>query len=761
MLKRTSAKLSGVLKPSLNACFLVIGLINMSYVPLAAQVKLLSYVQPLSGTASSTTAEALKHGDGSEQYANTIPAVGVPFGMTQWTPQTQVGEQKCVPPYLYKATSFSGLRATHWISGSCMQDYGSVTLMPVTGKLQTGVQQYETVFSHQDEVLAPNYYRVNLPRYQVTAEVTSSERCGILRFTMQRTDSLYLLVTPNNDRGKAYIEVNAKMQEIYGYNPAYRLYQGSGKPAGFSGYFVMRMVKTFAQSGTFCNDTILTGKTLSNRKGIGAFAGFKLQKGEQLLVRVGTSFTSIAEARKNLDTEVATLSFEALKQRSAAQWEKRLARIRVEGVEKNKRIFYTALYHTMQLPRLFSDADGTYPQFAQQYKTAKLTSGKYYDDFSMWDIYRAQLPLYELLDPALVNDWVNSILIKGRQGGWLPIFPCWNNYTNEMVGDHSTVFIASAYLKGIKGYNTQQAYSLMYKNAFETPPVDEYVDGKGRRALTSYLKYGYVPLQDPVKEAFHKAEQVSRTLEYAYDDYALAMMAKALNYTRDYQQLMKRSASYKNVFDPSVSLSRGRNDDGTWIKDFEPDKKVSYITEGTPRQYTFYVPHDVPGLAALMGGTNKLEAALDTLFKKGEYWHGNEPGHQIPFMYNYTKAPWKTQREVRRVLAEEYTDGPGGLSGNDDAGQMSAWYVFASMGMYPLDPVSGRYELCSPLFSKIIIGLPNGKRLTIAAPNSSPSVKYIQLVAKNGLPYVKTYLEHNSVAKGGNILIKLGNLPKQ
>ena len=387
-------------------------------------------------------------------------------------------------------------------------------------------------------------------------------------------------------------------------------------------------------------------------------------------------------------------------------------------------------------------------------------SRDYYDDFSMWDIYRAQLPLLEILNPDLVNEFVRSMILKGQQGGWLPVFPCWNNYTAAMIGDHVTAFIASAYAKGIRNYDEQEAYRLMRKNAFETAAsLTEYKNGMGRRALPSYLKYGFIPMEDSVQEAFHKKEQVSRTLEYTFDDYALSVVAKGLNKTADYQQLYKRSFNYKNIFDQSVGMVRGRYTNGKWFESFHADKRESYITEGTPRQYSFYVPQDITGLAQLMGGTKRLEESLDSLFKKDEYWHGNEPGHQVPFIYNYTGSPWKTQEEVRKILAEEYSDGPGGLSGNDDAGQMSAWYVFAAMGFYPLNPVSGEYLLCSPLFDTIKIKAGGKNEMEIICHKTSATALYISKVMWNRKPYDKNFIRHSLIIQGGKLEIWLVDKP--
>ncbi|MBN9297461.1 MAG: GH92 family glycosyl hydrolase [Filimonas sp.] len=722
----------------------------------------LQYVQPMVGTANSTTVAALKHGEGTEQLANTIPAVGTPFGMTQWTPQTRTSEQKCAAPFYYKDTKLSGFRGTHWISGSCMQDYGSVTIMPVAGKLRTKVGDYATAYNHDKEIAQANYYSVLLPESGITAEVTALSRSSMLRFTAGKTDSLYILVTPNSDKGKGFVKVNAATGEITGYNPAHRIYQGIGKPAGFSGYFVVRIESAFSIKGVYSKDGIVAADSMANKWDVGAYAGFYLQKGEQLVLRVGTSFTSIEEARKNLYAEIPVNDFEKVKAAAAAIWENALQKIKInKGAEKEKSIFYTALYHSMQHPRTMNDVSGTYPEFSRSYVTGKLAEGNYYDDFSMWDIYRAQLPLMEILQPAMINDCVRSFIRKGNAGGWLPIFPCWNSYTGAMVGDHAIAFIASAYNKGIRNYDVNNAYRLMRKNAFEMAQGKEYVDGKGRRALDTYLKYGYVPLEDSVPAAFHRREQVSRTLEYAYDDYALSTVAKALHKEDDYVLLQKRGMNYRNVFDTAVGFVNGRYADGSWYKGFTPDTKLSFITEGTPRQYTFYVPQDVAGLAALMGGANKLEAALDSLFIKGEYWHGNEPGHQVPFMYNYTAAPWKTQREVRRILAEEYTNGPGGLSGNDDAGQMSAWYVFAALGFYPVDPVSNQYMLCTPLFDDVTVSVAAGRQVRIVVKRATTSSAYIQSIKLNGKKYEKLFITHEDLLQGGMLEIELADAPKK
>lgn len=720
------------------------------------------YVQPLSGTAASTTISAKKHSEAGskESNANTIPAVGVPFGMTQWVAQTRTTEIKCQPPYYYKDSLLSGFRATHWISGSCTQDYGSVTIVPVTGTLRTTVNEYSIRFTHEAEITGPSYYKLDLPAAGIIAELTGTARCGVLRFTMTRDDSLYLLVIPNSDFGKGAVKINKQEGIVEASNPAHRIYQGWGEEAGFKGWFYVQPMRTFTVQGVFAGKERSSDDSVSGKKEAGAYLGYYLKKGESLTVNIGTSFSSLQGAQQNLRKEIGNRSFTLVEQSTCAIWETELGKIRVTGKdEKAKRIFYTALYHAMQHPRLMSDVDGTYPRFAGKHQLEKMVKGNYYDDFSMWDTYRAQLPLLEIIDPALTNSFIRSLLVKGQQGGWLPIFPCWNSYTAAMIGDHVAAFIAGAWNKGLCDYDVHAAYALIRKSAFESPgKYADYKNGMGRRALTSYMRFGYIPMEDSVQEAFHKKEQVSRTLEYAYDDYAVSEMAKSLFKANDYRMLSQRALNYKNVFDPEVGMMRGRHETGRFADSFHPDIRESYITEGTPRQYTFYVPQDINGLSTIMGGTKEFENSLDSLFLRGEYWHGNEPGHQIPFLYNYTASPWKTQREVNKIREEEYSDGPGGLSGNDDAGQMSAWYVFAAMGFYPVNPAAGEYLLTTPLFDQVVLRAA-GKTITVKTIKDKPGAVYIRAVKWNGKLYMKNFITWKMIRSGGTLEILLSSTP--
>lgn len=736
--------------------FLQTGLIfNVS---LAQKQSLIKYVQPFSGTSASTTLASQHIEDKTERLANTIPAVAPPFAMTQWTPQTQLSETKCLAPYYYNNNKIYGFRASHWISGSCTQDYGSFTIMPISGKLKTTSTEYGADYTHEGEISTPAYYKVKLPNYNLQAELTSTLRSGVLKITALKADSVYLLITPNSDQSKGFIQIDKQKGEISGYNPVHRIYQGWGQQAGFSGYFFIRIKKNLTTSGVYTGNKTTEKQSISNQKDIGAYIGFKLQKGEEIVIYSGTSFTSIEAAKLNLETEIGIDDFNKVLAKTRKSWEQSLSQITITDLdEKKKKIFYTALYHAQQHPRLFNDVDGGYPQFAGNYQRKVTKKGNYYDDFSMWDIYRAQLPLIELLQPSLANAFANSLVLKGQQGGWLPIFPCWNSYTAAMIGDHATAFLASAYNKGIRDYDVNEAYRLMKQNAFQMPDSADYLNGKGRRGIKSYLKYGFIPMEDSIPNAFHKKEQVSRTLEYAYDDYALATIAKDLGKDDDYKQLIKRSSNYKNVFDSKVGMARGKFENGTWYIPFAPDHREPYITEGTPRQYTFYVPHDMPGLIKLMGGEKKLENELDSLFEKREYWHGNEPGHQIPFLYNYTASPWKTQKQVSQILEEEYGDGPGGLSGNDDAGQMSAWYVFASLGFYPVNPVSGIYQITSPAFNQARITFSSGKILNIRTVKEEKNSNYISAVMLNGKNLSENQITHQELINGGNLIFYLKN----
>lgn len=721
--------------------------------PKSSEKDFTQFVNPIIGTAPTTTESGLKHGGGTENNAMVQPSVTMPFGMTNWSPQTTNTEKKCVSSYYYKDTLITGFRGSHWLSGSCTQEYGSMAVMPVSGQLVCNPAKRGSKYDHATEISKPNYYKVELGTYQIISEMTATTRCGLLRFTFQNEGDGHIIVNPNSDEGQGFVQVIPEKNEIAGFNPIHRIYQGWGKPAGFSGYFVMRMEKAASSYGVYSEDQISSGKTqLENQPNLGAYFSFKVKKGEQVTLKIGTSFVSIVQARKNLDTEIPDFNFETVQQNLKNTWNEILSKIEVESNNTDELVkFYTAMYHSFQQPRLYNDVDGQHPRFDGNDQTDTICNGNYYGDVSAWDTYRALHPLYNLIAPEYNANMVKSILVMGKVRGWIPIFPQWNSYTAAMIGDHAVSIVAEAYVKGTIDL-TEEEYQLMKHNACESPATfEEYVDGKGRRALPSYLKYGYIPLEDSVQEAFHKKEQVSRTLEYAYDDFCMAQVAKKMGKTDDYNYFLKRGQNYRNVFDPEVNNMNGRFANGTFTKEFDKNKKMFYITEGTPWQYNWYVPQDVEGLIGLMGGKEKFNQTLDAFFADGQYWHGNEPGHQIPFMYTYSGKPWKSMKEVRNILKTEYGTGPGGLSGNDDSGQMSAWYIFGAIGFYPVCPSLPEYAVTGPVFEKVTIKLGNGKTLVLSAPGNSEKNCYVKSIRFNGKVIDNYKFSHFDLMNGGTV----------
>lgn len=658
------------------------------------------------GTAPANTKTAGLFGKGSEEHGQTLPAVLSPNGQNFWTPQTRDTEKKCIAPYYYTDSLFQGIRNSHWIVGGCTQDYGSFTVAALTGKLRLKPEERATRFSHSEEISHPHYYAVRLPDEHLKLELTGASHAAMLRITPERDGLVYIVVNHNSDEGEGKIELDKHL--VYGYNPVHRIYQGWGERAGFSGHFLL----------TFKNDVVDSGSDSSC-----VWMAFQGKAHEPIILQMASSFTDIGGAASNLFYHTEGRDFDKLAQSVADEWIKRLHTIDVEDTDEARvNQFYGALYRASFLPREMSDADGRYPKFADGtiVKPKELNPRKYYGDFSMWDTYRALHPLYTLIAPEESADMMQSLVTMYEQGGWLPIFPCWNSYTAAMIGDHCSAVLADAYVKGIRDFDYEKAYEAMRKNAFETPVnFDDYKNGMGRRALTSYLKYGYIPLEDGVKEAFHQDEQTSRTLEYAFDDFAVAQLAKALGKDKDYKELMRRSENWRNVINPKTGYCDGRHQNGKFENNQDFIHRKSYITEGATCHYTWYVPQNVEGLIEALGGKDKFEAKLDSMFNEGRYWHGNEPCHQIPYLYDFIGKREKTIERVAHILDTEYNDTPGGLSGNDDAGQMSAWYIFASMGFYPVCPATDRYMLSAPRFQKVTLNLQDGKKFTIT-PNSLP-----------------------------------------
>lgn len=721
------------------------------------------YVDPLIGTDIRIVQG--KDKNSTEERGQIMPAVGVPHGMTNWVAQTQATEQKCHPPYYYFQDAIQGFRASHWMNGSCTQDYGSVTIMPLCNKLETDPVKRSSSFDHTQEIATPSYYSVDLNDYGIHAELTGLSRAGIMQFSFEQDGDHYIVIEPNSDEGVAFVEVDPEKKEITGYNPVHRIYQGYGKEAGFSGHFVIQLNEEIADYGVWDSTTITSGRKSARgqKHAVGAWVKLASDKPGKTLVKVATSFTSIDNARKNLACEIPGWDFNEVRQASSDTWDQTLGQIAVKGNNEEEKVkFYSALYNAHFLPRTFSDVDGSYPKFDGGGQIMKMDHGTYYCDFSQWDTYRAVHPLFSILNPSRNGDMAHSLVLKGQQGGWLPIFPSWNSYTAAMIGDHCIAMIGDAIIKDAPGFDYEEAYTLMRKNAFEAnPDSGSYRDGKGRRAMESYLKYNYVPLEDQVMEAFHRREQVSRTLEYAYDDFVLSQVAKKLGKTDDYKALIKRTENYRNVIDPETGYARGRHADGTWIEPFDPFASTSFICEGTPYHYTWYVPQDIAGLIRHMGGKERFINRLDTFFEGDYYWHGNEPGHHIAYLFAYAGEPWKTQKWVHDIINREYFTTPDGLSGNDDAGQMSSWLVFSMVGFYPVCPGMPYYVIGSPSFEESVITLENGKKFTIEAKGASEKNIYIQSATLNGQPYDKSYILHKDIMNGGILSFVMGDTPNK
>ncbi len=698
------------------------------------------------GTDAAVTKTAGLFGKGSEEHGQTLPAVGVPHGMNLWTPQTRDTEQKCIAPYYYSDSRLQGFRNSHWIVGGCTQDYGSMTLHAMSGKLRTSPSDRATLIDRNSEIARPDYYSVFLPEENLKAEMAGLSRAGIFRFTYGEDGIGHLVVNHNSDEHEGKMSFDLENREIRGFNPIHRIYQGWGQPTGASGWFVMSLPEDLeiVDSGEFDN---------------GVYVSYKVKKDRPVVFKAGSSFTSMNAARKNLNAEIPGRDFDAVREESARRWDDRLGRIRVEGGSPADRAkFYGSLYRCSLLPRVISDVDGSYPRFAKGGEIMKMEQGDFYDDFSMWDTYRALHPLLTLIDSELSGEMMQSLVLKGEQGGWMPIFPCWGSYTAAMIGDHCAVAIADAAVKGVKNFDLSSAYRLLRRNAFESPSTyEEYTDGMGRRALRSYLHYGYIPVEDGVKEAFHQREQTSRTLEYAFDDFALSRIAALLGERDDEEVLLKRSGNWRNVIDPKLGYANGRHADGSFMKVTDPFTFNAAITEGAPCHYTWYVPHDTEGLFAALDGKEVAEAKLDSMFSERRYWHGNEPCHQVAYLFNDLGKPEKTRRQVRHILDTEYLNVPGGLSGNDDAGQMSAWFVFSAMGFYPVAPSTPYYYLGSPLFEKITVTPVGGKEFTITAPASSlikGGEETISRVLLNGNEIPATKISHTDISGGGKLEFK-------
>lgn len=737
------------------------------------------------GLAKINPAERVNPMVGTDYHGHTFPGAALPGGMVQLSPDTDIKGWDWCSGYHYSDNSIMGFSHLHR-SGMGAGDWGDILLMPTTGKLMTeaGAKDkpgdgYRSRFSHEEEMATPGYYSVFLKDYSIKAELTVTERAGFHRYTFPPSKEAHILIDLGHGIGDGCTDAQVKIlsnTEIAGQ----RFSRGFVKNQKV--YFYARFSKPFDTSGTWNKSTIQTASAETSGTQIGAFINYSTKANETVEVKVGISYTSIEQAKSNLEKEIPQWGFDQVRAEAHSKWEKALGKIEVEMDAKipeklqNEKLttFYTALYHSLLFPATFSDADGKYVGLDNQVHTA--IDFTYRSDFSLWDTFRAEMPLLTLVNPDRSNDAIHTMLAQYEQGGWLPTPQQFgNSYTNDMIGDHPVVAILDAWRKGIKNFDLEKAYEAVRKNAMETPPADH--PSKGRRALDSYLKYGYLPYGDI-------RESVSRTLEYAFNDWCVAQMALELGKTTDYELFMKRAANYKNVVDPTIGFARPKDNDGKWLTPFDPkfigQGKDRHYTEANAWQYTFFVPHDIQGLVQLEGGRERFVERLDSLFKTsseihstvsdvtgliGQYAHGNEPSHHTAYLYNYAGVPWKTQEIVRTVMDSLYHSGPDGLCGNEDMGQMSAWFVLSAMGFYPVAPGQNSYCIGSPEFSKVTIHLDpkynTGKQLVILTKNNSRENKYIQAATLNGKTLNKAWFDHAEIKKGGTFVFDMSGVPNK
>jgi predicted alpha-1,2-mannosidase len=696
-------------------------------------------------------------------YGGMIPGVAVPFGMTHWTAMTRENKISACP-YNYKDATIRGFLGTHQ-PAIWMGDYGYVSLMPLAGALSTSGR---LPYRHQDEVSAPNYYAVKMDDAgrPLKAELTATTRAGFLKFTFPASETSHIVVTAGRSKQfESFIQINAKEREITGHNPD-RMSAELGPPLpNFKGYFVIQFSKPFAAYGTWEDALIHPGANQLSGHLMGGYITFPTTQGEVVQVRIGTSFISLEQARENLKREIPDWDFDRVKMEGRRVWNEALGKIKIQGGSRDERFnFYTAMYHTLLFPRIFSEYGRYYSAFDD-----RVHMGVSYNDYSLWDTFRAEHPLLILTQPERVPDMITALLQMYTEGGWMPKWPN-PTYSNIMIGTHADSVIADAYVKGIRGFNLRKAYAATYKDAMTPPDGDttnRWLDRapwtafEARGGLTWYKSLGYVP-QDKTDES------VSRTLEFAYDDFCVAQLAKAVGRMDDYALLMKRSRNnYKNLYDPVAGFMRPKKSDGTWDEESwaSREERKPGFTEGSPWTYLFCEMQDIPGAIALMGGEKKFAARLDENFSGGHYRHDNEPGHHYTYLYDYCGQPWKTQERVRAAMVSNYHNAPDGLNGNDDCGQMSAWYIFSAMGFYPVTPGSTIYALGSPLFERATIILKGGPYkkgpFTVIAKNQSPQNKYIQSATLNKKPLNAPFIRHADIANGSTLVFIMGPRPNK
>jgi predicted alpha-1,2-mannosidase len=638
-----------------------------------------------------------------------------------------------------------------------MGDYGYVTIMPQTGALRTTPDSRKMPFKHSTEKARPDYYAVALGAgsgNELRVEMTATERCAMFRFRFPKSAVARVLVEASRAGVPGYAAINAQSGEITGYNPdRMDAHLGPSKLSNFKGYFVIQFRQTPLNAKTYGMEQ---EKASSSR---GAYAEFK--SGEIVEARVGTSFLSIDQARDNLKNEMPQWDFDEVRQRLRTAWNEKLSRMQVDGAtEKEKIRLYTALYHALLYPRIFSEGGRYYSAFDD-----RVHEGESYTAYSIWDTFRAENSLLTLLAPERVDGMITALLQNFKEGGWMPKWPN-PGYTNIMIGTHADSLVSEAMRKGFGGFDRDVAWQAVYKDAMTPPDGDttrrwsdreEHTPYEARAGLTYYKQLGYIPT-DKTDEAS------SSTLEDSYDDWCVAQIAKVLDHDEDYRFFLHRSLNDRSLYNPAIGLMNGKTSDGKWAplggaQDSPVNRSISGWTEGDAWVYTWSALHDQAGLLQLMGSAEAYDAKLDLHFNGGHNVHRNEPSHHYGYLYDFGGQPWKTQRKVRQIAAKEYGYGPGGLDGDDDCGQMSAWLLFTAMGFYPVNPASGDYMIGSPLYRGISLKLDNGKTFRVEAENNSETNVYIQSATLDDKPLEIPVITWEQIQSGTTLHFVMGPRP--
>jgi len=716
------------------------------------------WVNPLMGTDSKPS---LSNG-------NTYPAICRPWGMNTWIPQT--GKMGDGWAYQYSADKIRGFKQTHQPS-PWMNDYGQFALMPITGRRVFAEDARASWFSHKAEVAEPNYYRVYLADHDVTTEITPTERAARFRFTFPKTDSAYVVLDALDRGTGSYVKVLPEQRKIIGYTTR----NSGGVAQNFKNYFVLVFDHDFTSNIIFKDNALVPNVLEAQAAHAGAIVGFKTRKGEQVQARVASSFISPEQAERNLN-EIGEQDFEAVRQQGRAAWNQALGRVDVSGGTTDQlRTFYSCLYRALQFPRKVYELDAAGKPVHYSPFNGQVLPGYLYTDTGFWDTFRALFPLLNLVYPDINSEMQQGLVNDYKESGWLPEWAS-PGLRSIMVGNNSASVVADAYLKGTRGQDIGLLYQALLHGANNAGPMTAV----GRAGVDYYNKLGYVPYDVKVNES------AARTLEYAYDDFTIYQLAKKLNRPKKEIALYaKRSQNYRNLFDKSVGLMRGRNQDGSFVSPFSPFKWGNPFTEGNSLHYTWSVFHDVQGLIDLMGGRKKFVATLDTVFalppvfdesgyggviheiremqvaNMGQYAHGNQPIQHMIYLYDYAGQPWKTQYWVREVMNRLYLPTPDGYCGDEDNGQTSAWYVFSALGFYPVCPATDQYVLGAPLFPKATLHLPSGKDVVLNAPKNSAANRYVNALTVNGKPYDKTWLSHEELLKGAVLDFDMSATPNK